>query len=136
LGGECFNLPLFALTGKIHLEAAESGPGQQNALLAAHYLRGDPTMFRIERTTDGGSTVLKLSGRIEEEQLAQLLSEIEQSGEPPKLDLRDVCFVDRSSVRFLIRCESRGIQLVNCPLYVKEWISRERSRKEFRTGNE
>jgi ABC-type transporter Mla MlaB component len=85
-------------------------------------------MFRIERVTIGRSTVLKLSGRIEEEQLTQLHSEIEKSGDVLKLDLRDVNLVDRSSVQFLIRCESQGIQLVNCPLYVQEWISRERRR--------
>jgi hypothetical protein len=87
-------------------------------------------MLRIERLTDGRSTILKLSGRIEEEHLARLHSEIEQSGNVAKLDLGDVCLVDRSSVQFLIRCESQGIQLVNCPLYVQEWISRERRRAD------
>jgi ABC-type transporter Mla MlaB component len=85
-------------------------------------------MLRIDRVTDGRSTALKLSGRIEEEYLAQLHSEIERAGKAPKLDLRDVSLVDRSSVRFLIRCESRGVQLVNCPLYIQEWILRERRR--------
>jgi hypothetical protein len=93
-------------------------------------------MLRIERMTDGGRAVLKLSGRIEEKYLAQLRSETEQSGSAPVLDLSDVCLVDRSSVRFLIRCESRGIQLVNCPLYIKEWISRECGRTGSRTDNE
>jgi hypothetical protein len=85
-------------------------------------------MLRIERVPDGRFTVLKLSGRIEEGYLAQLDSEIEQSGNVPKLDLRDVSLVDRSSVRFLIRCQSQGAQLVNCPLYIREWILRERHR--------
>jgi ABC-type transporter Mla MlaB component len=93
-------------------------------------------MFRIERVIDGRSTVLKLSGRIDEEHLAQLYSEIEQSGNTPKLDLKNVSLVDRSSVRFLIRCESEGIQLANCPLYIREWISRERRRAESRDGNQ
>ena len=92
-----------------------------------------PTMLRIEKVTDGRSTVLKLSGRIEEEYLAQLHSEIEKSGDVSKLDLRDVNLVDQSSVRFLIRCESQSIQLSNCPLYIKEWISRERHRAGSRT---
>jgi len=87
-------------------------------------------MLRIERVTDGRSTVLKLSGRIDEAYLAQLHSEIEQSGNAPKLDLRDVRLVDRLSVRFLIRCESQGIRLANCPLYIQEWISRERARAD------
>jgi hypothetical protein len=93
-------------------------------------------MLRIDRVTDGRSTALKLSGRIEEEYLAQLHSEIEQSGKAPKLDLRDVSLVDRSSVRFLIRCESHGVQLVNCPLYIQEWILRERRRPVSRADNE
>jgi ABC-type transporter Mla MlaB component len=87
-------------------------------------------MLRIENVTDGRSTRLKLSGRIDEESLAQLRSEIEKSGDISKLDLRDVNLVDRSSVRFLIRCESQRIQLANCPLYIKEWISRERRRAD------
>jgi ABC-type transporter Mla MlaB component len=83
-------------------------------------------MLRIERVTDGRSTFLKLSGRIDEEHLPQLHSEIEKSGDLSKLDLRDVNLVDRASVRFLIRCESQGIELLNRPLYVQEWMSRER----------
>jgi hypothetical protein len=93
-------------------------------------------MLRIERVTDGGSTVLKLSGRIAEEYLAQLHSEIEQPGNRPKLDLRDVSLVDRSTVRFLIRCESQGIELMNCPLYIQEWISMERRRAVSRPDND
>ena len=83
-------------------------------------------MLRIEKVTDGRSIVLKLSGRIEEEHLAQLRSEIDKSGDVSKLDLRDVNLVDRSSVRFLIQCASQGIELFNCALYVQEWMSRER----------
>ena len=83
-------------------------------------------MLRIEKVTNGRSTTLKLSGRIEEDRLAQLQSEIDQSGNAPRLDLRDVCMVDRASIQFLIRCESQGIDLLNCPLYIQEWISRER----------
>jgi ABC-type transporter Mla MlaB component len=87
-------------------------------------------MLRIEKVTDGRSTVLKLSGRVKEEYLAQLHSEIERSGDVSKLDLKDVNLVDRSSVQFLIRCESQRIQLTNCPLYIKEWISSERLRAD------
>jgi hypothetical protein len=93
-------------------------------------------MLRIDKVTSGRSTVLKLSGRINEEHLAQLRSEIQKSGDLTKLDLRDVNLVDRSSVRFLIRCESQGIQLVDCPLYIQEWISRERRRPVSQADSE
>jgi ABC-type transporter Mla MlaB component len=90
------------------------------------FVRTASAVLRIEKVSVGGLIVLKLSGRIEEEHLAQLCSEIEKSGEASKLDLRDINLVDRSSVRFLIECESRGIELLNPPLYVREWMSRER----------
>jgi hypothetical protein len=86
-------------------------------------------MLRIEKLVDEASTVLRLSGRIQEEYLSQLQTEIEQCPDAPRLDLRDVNLLDRSSVRFLIWCESQGIQLVNCSLYIQEWISRERKRR-------
>src|ERR1700722_19124074 len=85
-------------------------------------------MLRIEKLLDKTSTVLKLSGRIQEENLPELRTEIEHCTDSLKLDLKNVSILDRLSVRFLIRCESQGIQLVNCPLYIEEWITRERRR--------
>jgi hypothetical protein len=83
-------------------------------------------MLRIERRSEGTSTDIKLSGRIQADGLSELLAEIEKCNRPPSLDLEEVTLLDRDSVRFLIRCESEGVQLVNCPLYVREWMTRER----------
>jgi len=93
-------------------------------------------MLRIEKLLGKTSTVLRLSGRIQEEHLSQLQTEIEQCTNMPKLDLRDVNLLDRPSVQFLTRCESQGIQLVNCPLYIQEWISMERRRSVPRAEDE
>jgi hypothetical protein len=92
------------------------------------FIGGSLTMLRIEKLLGKTSTVLTLSGRIQEESLPQLQGEIEQCTNTPKLDLKDVNLLDRPSVQFLMRCESQGIQLVNCPLYIEEWIARERRR--------
>jgi hypothetical protein len=43
------------------------------------------------------------------------------------LDLSEVTLVDIAVVRFLIRCEEEGIELVQCPPYVREWMLRERA---------
>jgi hypothetical protein len=43
------------------------------------------------------------------------------------LDLGEVTLVDVEVVRFLGDCEDRGIVLVHCPPYVREWILRERA---------
>jgi len=42
------------------------------------------------------------------------------------LDLEDLTLVDRDSVRFLADREMDGTALRNCPLYIREWIERER----------
>ena len=43
------------------------------------------------------------------------------------LDLSEVTLVDLGVIRFLISCEDEGVELVECPLYVREWILRERA---------
>jgi hypothetical protein len=43
------------------------------------------------------------------------------------LDLVDVSLVDLAVVRFLICCEDEGVELLHCPPYVREWMTRERA---------
>jgi hypothetical protein len=85
-------------------------------------------MLRIDKLSGQTPTILKLSGRMQEENLSDLQREIEQCADSLNLDLKDVNLLDRRSVRFLINCESQGIQLINCPLFVQEWIICERRR--------
>jgi hypothetical protein len=93
-------------------------------------------MLRIDKLLGKIPIVLKLSGRIREENLSDLQTEIDQCADLPKLDLKDVNLLDRRSVRFLNRCESQGIELVNCPLFVQEWIACERRRGVPRPGRQ
>jgi hypothetical protein len=44
------------------------------------------------------------------------------------LDLEHVTLVDVEGVGFLSECEARGIELVHCSPYIREWIARERQR--------
>ena len=84
-------------------------------------------MLRIERQSKGrSSTNLKLCGRMQADGLSELVTEIEKCSHLPSLDLAELTLLDRDSVLFLTRCESEGVQLANCPLYVREWITRER----------
>ena len=84
--------------------------------------------LRIERTSMGGATVLRLSGRIALEHLVELEAEIGPSGVGVLLDLEHVTLVDVEGVRFLCDCEARGIEIVHCSPYIREWIARERHR--------
>ncbi|MBV8552790.1 MAG: hypothetical protein JOY54_15960 [Acidobacteriaceae bacterium] len=40
------------------------------------------------------------------------------------LDLTEVNLVDRQGVKLLAASEANGIELRNCPAYVREWVSR------------
>jgi len=86
-------------------------------------------MLRIQRKANG-KVVFALSGRIEAEDIDELrrLFELEDSSRKIALDLRDVTLVDRDGVKFLAVCEANGIELENCPAYIREWIGRENGR--------
>ena len=84
-------------------------------------------MLRIQRDSNGCVTRLRLSGRIQSEHVGMIRSTLRDCCERKILDLSDVSLVDREVVQFLTRCEDEGIQLAECPLYVREWILRERS---------
>ena len=86
-------------------------------------------MLRIDELLGKTSIILKLSGRIQEENLPDLQAAILRCTGSPTLDLKDVNLLDRRSVRFLIHWEAQGIQLVNCPLFIQEWITCERRRE-------
>jgi anti-anti-sigma regulatory factor len=83
-------------------------------------------MLKITRTANGDA-VFTLSGRMDAENLAELetLVTSEAEGRRIILDLRDLILVDQEAVRFLKRCEADGMQLRNCPAYIREWITRE-----------
>jgi anti-anti-sigma regulatory factor len=85
-------------------------------------------MLRIHRWGNGEG-VLRLSGRIDKENIAELQAMIgaEVSDRHMVLDLKDVILVGQDGVTFLAECEGAGIALANCPPYVREWITRERS---------
>jgi anti-anti-sigma regulatory factor len=85
-------------------------------------------MLKITRAANG-EVVFSLSGRLDAENLAQLktLFDSEASGRRITLDLKELTLVDQDAVSFLMRCEVDNIQLKNCPAYIREWITRERS---------
>jgi len=82
-------------------------------------------VLKIDRSSEKGRTTLRLSGRIQSEQLEQLKMQME--GIEVVLDLKDVRLVDRDVVRFLGVCELNGTELRHCSPYIREWILKERT---------
>jgi len=84
-------------------------------------------MLRIEKDSTGGVSTLRLTGRIRSDSIASIRSAMNDRCARKILDLAEVTLVDIAVVRFLMRCEYEGVELVACPPYVREWIVRERA---------
>ena len=85
--------------------------------------------YRIDRVVMAEDyVILRISGRITGEDLNALRASLEQERRAV-IDLKDILLVDRDVVKLLALCESNGNELRNCPLYIREWITRERQAK-------
>ena len=82
--------------------------------------------LRIERSVRQGIMVFTLSGRMNVEEVAELKELFDADYRTIVLDLRDLRLVDRDAVQFLRDCEAHGMNLENCPAYVREWMEREK----------
>ena len=87
---------------------------------------------KIDRVlSPDGFLVLRVSGRIDCASIEVLeeLTENEKTGKGKlALDLTEVTVVSLEAVRALTVAEASGVELRNCPAYVREWISRVRER--------
>jgi hypothetical protein len=83
--------------------------------------------FRIDCFIDGEEgVILGVSGRIHAENLDTLRDVLGRQNGRVVLDLEEVALVDREAVAFLALSEIDGIELRNCPAYIREWVDREK----------
>jgi anti-anti-sigma regulatory factor len=84
---------------------------------------------KIDRVlSPDGFVVLRVSGRIDRAYVEALseLTEKEKTTKGLAIDLAEVTVVSLEAVRALTVAEANGIELRNCPPYIREWISRVR----------
>lgn len=84
--------------------------------------------LKVETAVGGEGAVVRLSGRMRSEHLAELTSLLENSGRVVALDLDQITQVDVDAVNFLRKCVAEGIELRNCSPYICEWMAREQNR--------
>lgn len=87
-------------------------------------------MWRMQEISDAEHLVLKISGRIEGEELFELqraLVSLTTRRRRMGLNLQDVKLVDREVIAFLMCLEVGGTELQKCPAYIREWIDREKA---------
>jgi anti-anti-sigma regulatory factor len=85
---------------------------------------------KIDRVlSPDGPAVLRVSGRINctyVETLWELIEKEKTMKGRLAIDLAEVTLVSQEAVEALAAAEADGIELRNCPPYVREWISRAR----------
>jgi hypothetical protein len=81
---------------------------------------------RIERLVKGDCVVLRVSGRIEAEDVSMLRDLFGRQKGRVAIDLEDVVLVAREGVELLALSEANGIELRNCISYIREWVDRVR----------
>jgi hypothetical protein len=81
--------------------------------------------LRIERTSEGEREIIRLIGRIEQEDLGMLETQTRGLGQAICIDLRDVTLIDIHVVRYLIARQRDGVSFENIPAFIQEWMRRE-----------
>ena len=84
--------------------------------------------LRIEKDSDGQTTMLRLIGRMRREHIEELKAQIKAGGTSVTLDLNEVSLIDLDGIRFLATCQTEGVSIVHCSRYIKNWITKERFR--------
>jgi hypothetical protein len=69
--------------------------------------------------------VLRVSGRITGDDLDVLRTALD-GDRVVAIELGEVELVGRDAVTLLARAELNGIELTNCPTYIREWVTKER----------
>jgi anti-anti-sigma regulatory factor len=85
--------------------------------------------LRIERHPENQTTIFQLSGRMRFDGLLELKRHLDGVEAKLVLDLKEVTHVDLEVVHFLGHCVQQGIELRNCPSYIREWIRRDQGRQ-------
>ena len=80
---------------------------------------------RIDRRSTEQGLVLRVSGRIAAEDLEIVCTALD-ARRVVAIDLAEVELVSRDAVKLLAQAEDDGIELRDCPAYVREWITKER----------
>jgi anti-anti-sigma regulatory factor len=85
--------------------------------------------FRIDRFVSGENPiVLRVSGRVDIECANTIREVVEAESTKIALDLSEVMLAGRDAVAFLAVCELKGIELRNCPAFLRGWVDKEQAR--------
>jgi anti-anti-sigma regulatory factor len=81
--------------------------------------------WKIEKFVTGKSITFHLSGRMHAAHLKGLKAVLGDGAPAMALDIEEVTIVDVDVVRYLGQLERKGVRLLHCSPYIREWISKE-----------
>ena len=85
--------------------------------------------FKIERLVGKkNGTVLRVCGRVEIECVNTIRELIEAENTGIVLDLLEVTLADGDAASFFAFCELKGVELKNCPAFLRGWVDKEKAR--------
>ena len=67
-----------------------------------------------------------MSGELRSAHVDEVRAEIATVALPVILDMEEVDLVDIEAVRWLNACQGQGVQVENCPPYIREWMYQEK----------
>jgi hypothetical protein len=82
--------------------------------------------LKLKRICEKHGTRICMSGELRFAHVVDLRAEIERVGQLATLDMREVDVIDIEGIRLLNECQVRGIQVVNCSPYIREWMLQEK----------
>lgn len=82
--------------------------------------------WKIDRHVEKQFVVLRLCGQIGRDDVDTLREAIGREKGSVAIDLTEIMLVDREVVRLFAATELNGIELRNCPAYIREWVTKER----------
>jgi hypothetical protein len=110
-----------------HPASAEGTQARSRAARRSRHREASIMSCRIDRVVSPEDPVVfRVSGRITAQELGMLQDLLRQESGAVAIDLKDVLLVDREAVKLLAFSEVNGVELRNCPAYIREWVTRER----------
>ena len=85
-------------------------------------------MLTMTLSTHTGAMQLALAGKVSVKALPEIKRFIRYGRQVHlrvSLDLSEVTLIDRQTAQFLTEQMERGVELVNCPVYIMQWILRD-----------
>ena len=85
--------------------------------------KGEGMTCKVVRLMDSDRLVLlRISGHLQEVYIEVIDELLAKETDPVALDLGEVKLVDREAVKFLGALDAGGVELRNCPGFIREWM--------------